>query len=452
MSDRIQYAVIAADESEIRRQFLASALAPKYNVITASDTDEVINILNLKKHTAVLLLDISAEDRGRAVLRKMRELGISVPVLLASEDIDSGDIKEYVSLGVCDFMEKPCNTGLLSLRVENAAELYMLRRRTSPQKAEEEPGDSIGTLDALTNLPNRAALIARINALIADASPNYEFAFMLVDIDRFKNINDTLGHQTGDYILTEISRELRACTRAGDIVARIGGDEFVVVIPGVGSESLLKRRGEQICLSFSRQIGEDMNISSSIGIAVYPRDGMTFAELYRHADIALYSAKSSGRNQVTFYDQHMCECPYPVIQEPQIPDVCQTAGSSDADMFDEIISALKPCGIEPDVALTRFMGNRSLLVRFVLRLASYDLPDLIKIAVERGDWGAVGETALSIKSAAANLTLPELYDAASELYSAVTAKDYTAAAKISDLLINDFLQFKSALNQSRNAG
>lgn len=159
--------------------------------------------------------------------------------------------------------------------------------------------------DALTGLPNRVRLREFLNGklqmLPSAAKP---FALLSLDLDRFKPVNDLLGHSAGDFVLNEVSKRLAACVRHGDLAARIGGDEFVLVVADVRSQAEIESLCQRLIASIERQItvdGHDVFVSASIGIVMAPNDARETSELLRYADIALYEAKASGRNTWRFY-------------------------------------------------------------------------------------------------------------------------------------------------------
>ena len=157
------------------------------------------------------------------------------------------------------------------------------------------------THDDLTGLPNRTELIARVDALL-DQSPTGEIALLFIDLDNFKAVNDSLGHGIGDTLLTEMTDRLRAAVGPEDILARFGGDEFIVVLTGVASaERDPVAVAEQLRGALRDAVvveGTELFVSSSIGVSVNDRDGVTAADLLRDADAAMYRAKARGRDCV----------------------------------------------------------------------------------------------------------------------------------------------------------
>ncbi|BCS54622.1 EAL domain-containing protein [Geobacter sp. SVR] len=163
--------------------------------------------------------------------------------------------------------------------------------------------------DPLTNLPNRFSLRERLAQALEQAKrSSLHLVVMFIDLDRFKNINDSLGHHVGDLLLIDVAARLSEAVRSADIVARLGGDEFVVVLPqvrsGVASAHIVSKIQQALSQPF-RIDGHDLHITPSIGISVFPHDGETIEELMKNADLAMYHAKSKGRNNYQFFKQEM---------------------------------------------------------------------------------------------------------------------------------------------------
>jgi diguanylate cyclase (GGDEF)-like protein len=163
--------------------------------------------------------------------------------------------------------------------------------------------------DALTGLPNRVLLRDRIQHAIAQAHrAGTKLAVLFIDLDRFKMINDSLGHQLGDRLLQAVASRILVCVREGDTVARVGGDEFVIVIPGIDTSADASTVAGKILEVLGNPFhlhGNDLHVGASVGISLYPSDGGDAETLMRNADTAMYAAKDAGRGNFKFFTQHM---------------------------------------------------------------------------------------------------------------------------------------------------
>jgi diguanylate cyclase (GGDEF)-like protein len=188
---------------------------------------------------------------------------------------------------------------------------------TTRLKRAENHMEYLVTHDSLTSLANRPALeqIAEL-CLAHHEDPLDESTVMIVDLDRFKDVNDSLGHGIGDLLLSQVGKRLAALSRRSDIVARMGGDEFGLVFPGLTRASALPM-AEKILATLHDPIilqEHTFGLSASIGIAVHPHDGRTIGELLKNADTALHQAKSEGRNAAVFYSREMNQATYEILR------------------------------------------------------------------------------------------------------------------------------------------
>jgi diguanylate cyclase (GGDEF)-like protein/PAS domain S-box-containing protein len=192
----------------------------------------------------------------------------------------------------------------------------------------EERLQYLATRDALTGLPNRVLLQERLTQAIAKAKRSGQRAGVLfIDLDRFKNVNDALGHRIGDELLKSVTAALSEALRETDLLARLGGDEFMVIVEDFDDPEVLNRIAQKLQDAISQpfEIEEhDIYVTSSIGISVYPDDGDAPEELLKHADVAMYRSKELGRNTYQFFDanlaerrlkQHTLEAPRTAVKE-----------------------------------------------------------------------------------------------------------------------------------------
>jgi len=187
---------------------------------------------------------------------------------------------------------------------------YGVARDVTERKIAEETINFQAYHDLLTKLPNRALLRDRLQLALSQAKRDDEsLAVMFLDLDRFKNINDTLGHMIGDELLQQVSSRLQDCIRAGDTLARFGGDEFTLMLPKLqNSRSDASKLAEKITEALKQPFnvdGHELYVSTSIGIALYPQDGSNIDSLIKHADVAMYHVKGQGKNGYQFYSNEM---------------------------------------------------------------------------------------------------------------------------------------------------
>ena len=184
-------------------------------------------------------------------------------------------------------------------------------RDVSERIRAQEQLEYLASMDMLTDLPNRRLFSDRLRqAMRRSARLERPLAVLFIDLDRFKVINDTLGHSVGDALLTEVASRLRGCVRAADTVARLGGDEFTVLLEEVGSRDAVAQVAGKILKVLARGVRvaeREFFVSASVGIAMHPDDGSSIDELLSRADISMYCAKAAGRNTFRFYEPGMDE-------------------------------------------------------------------------------------------------------------------------------------------------
>ena len=163
--------------------------------------------------------------------------------------------------------------------------------------------------DGLTSLPNRSLFNKLLTQAISQAQRHHrQLAVAFIDLDRFKQINDTLGHEAGDELLTEVASRLKGCLRDSDAVARLGGDEFVVLLSDLMEETYAATVAQKIVTAFVKPftlLGQEFSVTASIGISTYPTDGLDEQTLTKNADIAMYQAKQDGKNRFQFYSENL---------------------------------------------------------------------------------------------------------------------------------------------------
>ncbi|HEY4485219.1 MAG TPA: EAL domain-containing protein [Nitrospiria bacterium] len=244
---------------------------------------------------------------GVAALRVLRGRGLDIPFIFVSGTIGEDTAVEAMRSGANDYIMKGHLKRLVPA-VER--ELREAKVRQGHRQAEELV-KHLAYYDRLTALPNRTLLLERLQEAIRRGQPeNHPLALILMDLDRFKEINDTLGHHRGDLLLQEVGSRLRSAVLEPDLVARLGGDEFAVLLPRLlaeGDVQHVTKKIQEVLESPIIMEGLPIMVEASIGVAIHPDHGSTAEVLMQRADVAMYTAKKSGVGCVTYtpeMDEH----------------------------------------------------------------------------------------------------------------------------------------------------
>ncbi len=208
-----------------------------------------------------------------------------------------------------DGSEFPVEISISAVKIGSGWNAIGIVRDITERKRFEETIRDMAYMDQLTGLPNRFLLTDRLNQVLARGRRfGFLVAFLFLDLDRFKVVNDTLGHAVGDELLKEVAKRLRQCTRDADTVARIGGDEFTVLVQDLKKVEDVTKVAEKIFSAFKepfRIAGHELFVTASMGVSIYPNDGIDAETLFKNADIAMYRAKDEGRNNFQLYTPTM---------------------------------------------------------------------------------------------------------------------------------------------------
>ncbi|MFO1069324.1 MAG: EAL domain-containing protein [Geminicoccaceae bacterium] len=277
-------------------------------MITAVDPDGRYVLMN-RFHAEFFNIAAARAQGCRPQELGLPEPGPEQPPLVDSPD----DAPPFVEQGVTDAAGR--GRTLLASRVPVRDDSGAVVRTVhvaldiTERKAAEERVRHLALHDPLTDLPNRTFLTESVERALGRAGRRGGLlALHLVDLDRFKEVNDTLGHPIGDALLVEVAARMSGCLRRGDTLARMGGDEFAIVQEDIGTGAEAVAMAQRILESLAapfRLAGHEVVAGASIGIALGPGDGAEVADLVRHADLALYRAKSDGRNLVRLYEPGM---------------------------------------------------------------------------------------------------------------------------------------------------
>ncbi len=210
----------------------------------------------------------------------------------------------------------PAEVSTSRIQLDTGNMLLCIARDISERENAAERIQHLAYHDTLTDLPNRTLLTDRVNRALARARRTHQIgALLFLDLDKFKRINDSLGHSVGDELLKELARRLRGALREEDTVARLGGDEFVVLLEGLGQRQdravekarEIAEKVRAIFVDEYRLDGHELYVTASIGIVTFPHDGDTVDTLLRHADTAMYHAKGAGRDGARVFERRMDE-------------------------------------------------------------------------------------------------------------------------------------------------
>ncbi len=249
---------------------------------------------------AIITDMVLPDARGFDAITRLQAAAPSTPILVVSGLADEDLSQQVVQLGAQDFLVKG---GLTAPALSRAL------RHSRERKRAEQRLMQLAHFDQLTGLANRATFHERISQAATRARRRgSRFAVMYLDLDQFKSVNDTLGHDAGDALLEEVGRRVRLSVRDYDTVARLGGDEFAVLADDLDNVSSLEEVVRRIMEAFERPIQLDQKavpVTCSIGIAIYPDAARTTQDLVKCADKALYQSKRSGRNRATWFDANL---------------------------------------------------------------------------------------------------------------------------------------------------
>ncbi|MEF2549898.1 EAL domain-containing protein [Aurantimonas sp. A2-1-M11] len=306
--DRILLAELAAavlDKLELHRLDVArSASQARLTAAAAVSPDGVVctderGIITFWNAACETMLGHAAEEvmgRHIAVIAAPGTLdGAKTSIIGGGSDLLVGKTIELTAAHR-DGSEFPVELSLTEWRDEGVTSFGCVIRDVTERRASEDHLFELAYFDALTGLPNRVVLQARLDALGNGTDP---VCVLAIDLDGFKEVNDTLGHLVGDELLRSVAGRLSACTRPIDTVARMGGDEFVMLLPGIGDPVQAATIADRVIAAVAEAFvfeGQSVNVSASVGFAIHPTFGQETGDLISNADLALYQAKADGRH------------------------------------------------------------------------------------------------------------------------------------------------------------
>jgi diguanylate cyclase (GGDEF)-like protein len=288
-------------DARLIQEMLAEEPAAPFDLRCADRLSRGLEILALKQ-TGLVLLDLSLPDsNGLETFAKVFAHSPKVPIIVLSGNDDQQLALYAVKSGAQDYLVK----GRIDRELLTRAMQYSIERKHYQEELERQ-----ANFDALTGLPNRHLLNDRLKQAVFAQRNVRSVAVVFMDLDHFKVINDSLGHNFGDEVLRHVGERLQAAVREGDTVARLGGDEFVLILNDQTREDMIFRTMRRITAKVSEPmiVGErELNITASAGISLFPQDGPDVQTLLKNADAAMYRAKSHGRNNFQFFIAEMNE-------------------------------------------------------------------------------------------------------------------------------------------------
>jgi len=301
-SDQIKVLLIEDNSDDVRliQRLLAQVNMDGFRLTHANGVDKAA--IELEKGAYdVVLTDIAMTDSDALeTIRRIQSVRKDIPIVVLSSLDDESTAIEIMQEGAQDYLIKGQGDGHLIARA---------LRHAIERKHAELRLMHVTHYDSLTGLANRALFQSRLDHALAVAKRRKLLAALLVlDLDRFKGVNDTLGHHAGDQLLVLVAERLRACVRESDTVARLGGDEFTVILNDVTSAEEVSVVARKILAALSGPFhleDHEIYVTPSIGITLYPHDGVTPTGLLKNADAAMYQAKNLGRNNFQFYTADM---------------------------------------------------------------------------------------------------------------------------------------------------
>lgn len=295
--------IIVVEDSNLNRAILVELLKDKYNVIECVDGESAIETIKNTKDIVLIILDlilptISGIDVLKALSTEEKEMN---PVLVISSSSNYNDQKEAFLNGAFDYIVKPFDTKYVAHRVETAINS---KNRLIELHKQLEIERNNADYDWLTNVYTRKKSESLITEYI-DNHPQDNYGLLIFDLDNFKLINDLEGHQVGDLTLKKTAKLISSHFRSCDIIGRLGGDEFIVLMTNVKNEEEFINKADDLIriLHFNPNITTPANISFSIGGYYNNGKKTNFDELYKKADIALYKSKDEGKNRFTLFGQ-----------------------------------------------------------------------------------------------------------------------------------------------------
>jgi diguanylate cyclase (GGDEF)-like protein len=267
------------------------------------------NYSSLAMQPVVLFDILGFKEHSLKKIKNISTLLPHIPIIAVGDHTCSELTEAAVENGADDFYFGPLNSALLRKRILNILNESMNQNVNSDDKYKETQPVELAFMafyDELTGLPNRKLFFSRLEDLTKTNQMDGKFFSLLyIDLDGFKKINDVYTHKVGDWLLQQVAMRLRSCVKRNDTVARMGGDEFSILLVGIDDIDVVANVAQRLVYNLSAPFfynNQQLNINASVGIALFPQNASSSQELLEHADQAMYKAKQDGCGNYRFYN------------------------------------------------------------------------------------------------------------------------------------------------------
>lgn len=301
--------ILIADDSKTTLAILEAQLQKLgAEVIAVNGGKDAIEAFKQNRPDLIILDVVMESVDGYECARQIREISKNdwIPIIFLSSSIDDISIEKGIDAGGDDYLTKPCSEITLAAKIKAMQRIADMRKKLyeTTQKLY-----LLSSTDSVTGLYNRLQFERSLKETLADVDRHHHtMALLFLDLDHFKNINDTYGHHIGDEVLEEVAKRLREVLRTGDFIARLGGDEFAIILKEIKNHEEVEVVSKKLIAATS----DDMVIANrqirtgvSIGAVIYPGQGTNKENLILNADVAMYHAKATGRNNVKFFNEDL---------------------------------------------------------------------------------------------------------------------------------------------------
>ncbi|MES2217156.1 MAG: diguanylate cyclase [Pseudomonadota bacterium] len=301
--------ILVADDSKTNRALITDSLNKLgHDVLPAKSGEEAIEIFKGNRPDLILLDVVMGGMDGFECAKRIREIDSTdwIPIIFISTSVDDESISRGINAGGDDYLAKPFSNITLAAKIKAMQRISDMRQKLFEYT---QVLQTLSRTDSLTGLNNRFQFDIIIQEKINHANHHGSmFAVLFLDLDHFKEINDNFGHQAGDLLIKNVALRLKSCLRLSDFIARMGGDEFAIILSEIEDVEIVNHVAHKIIAELTTPynlLGNQVTVSSSIGSCIYPTDGTKAEELMRNADTSMYYAKEMGRNNYKAFNKKL---------------------------------------------------------------------------------------------------------------------------------------------------